>query len=256
MKRPIRLPVLFLASVAVLATAGSGHALAQGKRPAATPSAAAIEKIVRDYLKKNPEIVVEAIEAHKQKQLAQEEAAVKQALAARKDELNNDPYSAVGGNPNGDVTVVEFFDYQCGVCKRVHAVVAKMTERDPKIRRVYKEWPILGPGSVFASRAAIASRKQGDRKYIKFHNAMMESKKSLSAQTILDIAGSVGLDPAKLRKDMEAPEVTQTIQRNYALATALKLNGTPSFVIGSELLRGARDFDTMMQMVRDARKKS
>jgi protein-disulfide isomerase len=250
------LPVLFLAAFVTLTMAKAAPATAQEKTPATAPSAAAIEKIIRDYLKKNPEIVVEAIEAHKQKQIALEEAAVKQALASRRDELNNDPHSVVGGNPNGDVTLVEFFDYRCGVCKRVHTVVAKMTERDKKIRRVYKEWPILGPGSIFAARAAIASRKQGDKKYLAFHDAMMESRQPLSGKIIMEIATRVGLDPKKLRKDMDAEEVTQTIQRNYSLAEALKLNGTPSFVIGDQLLRGARDIDTMLQMVRDARKKS
>lgn len=254
MKRLTRLPVLFFTAAAALAT--TGNVLAQDKKTAAAPSPAAIEKIVRDYLKKNPEIVVEAIEAYRKKQQAQEEAAALRVLSERKEELNNDPYSAVGGNPNGDVTLVEFFDYRCGVCKRVHSVVAKMTERDKKLRRVYKEWPILGPDSVFASRAAIASRKQGNKKYIAFHNAMMEVRKSLSAKTVMEIAGQVGLDQAKLQKDMTAPEVNQVIQRNYDLASALKLNGTPSFVIGGQLLRGARDFDTMMRMVRNARKKS
>lgn len=249
-------PTLAISAAMALMIAGTGPAFAQAKKPAKDPSAASIEKIIREYLKKNPEIVVEAIEAYREKQRAAEEAAVRQTLAARKDELNNDPNSVVGGNPNGDVTIVEFFDYRCGVCKRVHSVVAQMMERDPQIRRVYKEWPILGPDSVFASRAAIASRKQGDNRYLAFHDAMMESRRALTNKTVLDIAGRVGLDKAKLQKDMASPEVEEIIQRNYALAASLKLNGTPSFVIGDQLLRGARDMDTMLQMVRNARKKS
>lgn len=256
MKCLARLPAAVFASLIALTAVASSPALAQDKKAAATPSPAAIEKIVRDYLKKNPEIVVEAIEAYRKKRRQQEEATVRNTLSARSAELNHDPHSAVGGNPKGDVTVVEFFDYRCGVCKRAHVVVAKMMERDTNIRRVYKEWPILGADSLFASRAAIASRKQGDKKYLAFHDAMMESRKPLTNKTVIDIAGRIGLDQDKLKIDMRSSDVEQTIQRNYALASALKLNGTPSFVIGGQLLRGARDLDTMLQMVRDARKKS
>ena len=254
MKSFRRLPPLF-AAVAVALTI-NGHGLAQSKKTTAEPSTAAIEKVIRDYLKKHPEIVFEAMEAYRAKQQAEEEAAALRAVSERKKELNNDPDSVVGGNPKGDVTVVEFFDYRCGVCKRVHPIVNEMTERDKNIRRVYKEWPILGPASVFASRAAIASRKQGTQKYIAFHNAMMEANKALTAETILALANKAGLDLARLRNDMSSPEVEQIIRRNYRLAEALKLTGTPSFVIGDQLLRGARDLDTMMEMVRDARKKS
>lgn len=256
MKRLASLPVICFTSFVALTAASNNAVLAQDKNSATAPSPAAIEKIVRDYLKKNPEIVVEAIEAYRQKKREREEAAVINILSARSAELNNDPLSVVGGNLKGDVTVVEFFDYRCGVCKRVHGVVAKMMERDTNIRRVYKEWPILGPDSIFASRAAIASRKQGDKKYIAFHDAMMESRKPLTNKTVMDLAGRVGLNQDKLKKDMTATTVDQTIQKNYALASALKLNGTPSFVIGNQLLRGARDLDTMLQMVKAARKKS
>lgn len=254
MKCLARFPVLILTAAAAIAT--TSHVLAQDKNATTASSPAAIEKIVRDYLKKHPEIVVEAIESYRQQQRAREEAAALKVVSDRKAELTKDPYSVVGGNPNGDVTVVEFFDYRCGVCKRVHAVVAKLERRDKNVRRVYKEWPILGPESVFASRAAIASRKQGDKKYIAFHNAMMEARKALSTKAVFEIAGRVGLDRQRLQKDMKSSEVDQIIKRNYGLASALKLTGTPSFVIGDQLLRGARDFDTMLQMVRDARKKS
>ena len=150
---------------------------------------------------------------------------------------------------------MNFFDYRCGVCKRVHPIVDQLVKRDGKIRRVYKEWPILGAQSVFASRAAIASRKQGDDKYLDFHNRMMAARQSLTSDIVIKLAAKAGLDSARLKRDMQAPEVDKIIQRNYELAQSLKLNGTPSFLIGDTLLKGARDADTMLNLVREARKK-
>ena len=254
MKRySIRAASLMFTAMLIVGAIG-GHAFAQEKS-ATSSEAESIQKIVRDYLLKYPEIVIEAIEAYKRKQTDKELAAIRRTIAARKDELYYDRDSAIGGNLKGDVTLVEFFDYRCGVCKRIHPVVAELLKRDGKIRRVFKEWPILGRQSVFASRAAIASRRQGDVKYLAFHNAMMENKRTLSRTTVLGIASSVGLDPKRLERDMAAPEVGRIIQRNNALASALKLNGTPSFVIGDTLLRGGRDLDTLLAIVKRARKK-
>lgn len=220
------------------------------------PDPKAVEKIIREYLLKNPKIIVDAIEAHQRNVAAQEELALRQTIIARRDEIRHDPDSVVGGNIKGDVTVVEFFDYRCGVCKRVHPIVDQLVKQDGKIRRVYKEWPILGPQSVFASRAAIASRKQGDDKYLDFHNRMMEARQALTSDAVLRIAKVAGLDPARLERDMRDPEISKIIQRNYGLAQSLRLNGTPSFLIGDTLLRGARDVDTMLNLVKQARKKS
>jgi protein-disulfide isomerase len=215
----------------------------------------AVEKIVRDYLLKHPEIVVEAIETYKRKQAEMEEATVRQTIATRKNELFDDPHAAVGGNPRGDVTLVEFFDYRCGVCKRVHPIVAEVMKRDGGVRRVYKEWPILGPESLFASKAAIASRRQGEEKYLSFHDAMMEHRGALNRDAVLRIATAVGLDTKRLVADLAAPEVERVIQRNFSLAEALRLNGTPSFVIGETVLRGGRGVETLLSIVREARKK-
>lgn len=243
----------FVAALLLLSALFPGQAAAQS--PESGLPADAVEKIVRDYLLKNPEIVIEAIEAYKRKQTEAEDAAVRQALAARGRELFDDPDSAVGGNPQGDVTLVEFFDYRCGVCKRVHPIITELMARDGGIRRVYKEWPILGPESVFASRAALAARRQGEEKYRAFHDAMMEARGALKQDTVLRIAAAVGLDSKRLLADLTAPEIERALQRNFSLAEALRLNGTPSFVIGDTVLRGARDIDTLLSIVRDARKK-
>lgn len=211
----------------------------------------AFEGIVREYILENPEIITEAIERLRQKQRLAEAQADKAILASSKEEIFNDPDAPVGGNPKGDVTVVEFFDYRCGVCKRIHPIVDELIKTDPNIRRVYKEWPILGPNSILAARAAIASRKQG--KYLAFHKVMMEANSSFELDAILAMAKSVGLDPARLQKDMEGEEVDAIIRKNYALADKLKLNGTPSFVIGDTLLRGGRDLQSLRAIVAEAR---
>lgn len=219
----------------------------------ATTDKAAVEKIVRDYILANPEIITEALQLLQAKKKLAEAAADRQMLAANRAQLVSDPTSPVGGNAKGDVTVVEFFDYRCGVCKRVHPIVDQLVKTDPNIRRVYKEWPILGPNSVLAARAAIASRKQG--KYLAFHKVMMEANSGFSEDAIMAMAESVGIDAARLRRDMRSPETDAVIRKNYALAERLKLNGTPSFVIGDTLLRGGRDLESLRALVAEARAK-
>ena len=214
----------------------------------------AVEKIVRDYLIRNPEIIVEALDAYRKKQEQAETDATRRTLAERRAELRRDSGSPVGGNPGGDVSLIEFFDYRCGVCKRVHPIVAELMRTDNKIRRVYKEWPILGPESVFAARAALASRRQG--KYFVFHNALMEASKSLTPSLVITTAAMVGLNVKRLRSDMKNPEIDAILKRNFALADALKLRGTPSFVIGDELLRGGRDLQTLRRIIDRQRKAS
>ena len=251
-------PFSFLSAAIRAGTAclAGGPVLAADGNNVSKPDTKAVEKIIRDYLLKNPKMIVDAIEAHRRNLAAQEEQAVRNTIRARSKDLRHDPDSVVGGNLSGDVTVVEFFDYRCGVCKRVHPIVKQLIKRDGKIRLVYKEWPILGPQSVFASRAAIASRKQGDDKYLDFHNRMMTARQNLTTDAVLKLATSSGLDSKQLKRDMRAPEIDKIIQRNYDLAQSLKLNGTPSFLIGDTLLRGARDADTMLNLVRAARNKS
>lgn len=212
----------------------------------------AVEEIVRDYLMRHPEVIVEALQEYKRQSEERERLAAEKVISDRAAEIFRDPSSPVGGNAAGDVVLVEFFDYRCGVCKSVHPAVAELMKSDPGIRRVYKEWPILGPQSVFAAQAALASRAQG--KYLVFHDALMEAKGNLTQEAVMGIARQVGLDTHRLQRDMDAPEITDAIRRNFALAEALRLNGTPSFLIGNTLLRGARDLDTMRALVARARK--
>ena len=213
----------------------------------------AIEGIIQKYILENPKIILQSIremEARQQRVKAQQ---VQQTLADRSKDLIADPNSYVGGNPDGDITLVEFFDYQCGYCKRVHPTVSKLLKEDGNIRFVYKEFPILGPASVYAARAAIASRAQN--KYFEFHNALMEFKGPLSKERILKTASMIGLDAIKLAKDVELNETgsDRVMELNYGLAKDLDINGTPAFVVGGTVIRGAADLASLKDAIASGR---
>ena len=205
-----------------------------------------IEEVVKSYLLKNPEIIRDASAALAAREEAEKAAAVAKALAGSRDALERDPGSPVGGNPRGDVTVVEFFDYNCGYCKRVAPAVKALIEADANVRVVYKEFPILGPSSLLATKAALAAHRQG--KYVVFHEALFELPE-ISEATLRDLSGRLGLDHARLVKDMEGPEIAAQITRDTELARSLDINGTPGFVIGNRLVPGAIDTQTMQQIV-------
>jgi protein-disulfide isomerase len=213
----------------------------------------AVEQIVRDYLIRNPEVVGNALRALEQQREVAERQRRAEALRTYQKELTRDPAAPVAGNPDGDVTVVEFFDYRCGFCKSALPTVQQLLREDPKVRVVYKELPILGPDSLLASRAALAARTQG--KYAALHDALMAAREPLTRPAILDIARRAGLDAARLDKDMEAPEILAQIQRNHALAEKIGISGTPAFVIGTELAPGALDLPTLKRLVDQARRK-
>ena len=214
-------------------------------------SADELDQHIRDYILKHPEVLVQSIQ---QWQAQQQQAQIQQAKAAikdRHDELFNDPSAPIGGNPNGDVTVVEFMDYNCAYCRRVFPAVKQLVESDSKVRLLFKEFPILGSGSEFAARAALASRKQG--RYVEFHNAMMQAKKSLEERQVLAIAERVNLDVEQLRQDMKDPEIQAIIDRNFELAQALSISGTPGFVIGDEIVRGATSLANLQGLIEQVR---
>lgn len=157
------------------------------------------------------------------------------------------------GSASGDVTVVEFFDYQCSYCKQAAPTVNKLLEEDSKVRVVYKEFPILGPASETAARAALAAQMQG--KYEALHNALMAMNGPLTLPAVLQAAARVGLNPTKLRADMELPEVRAAIEKNLTLAAALRISGTPAFVVGTEVVPGAIELDALKALVSKARNK-
>lgn len=226
--------------------------LAAGPAPA-TGDKAALGNSIRDYLLANPEVLVEAMQELERKQDSQRDTVAHKAIQENRAALTSDPDSPVVGNPNGDVTIVEFSDYQCPYCKRAHTTVKSVLAADNKVKLVFKDLPILGEPSRIAALAALAARAQD--KHVAMHDALMESGGKLDRDRIMQIAASVGLDVARLQKDMEDPKLKEIIERNMALASALGVRGTPAFVIGNQFVPGAVDADTLKRLISDARTK-
>ncbi|HZA66047.1 MAG TPA: DsbA family protein [Geminicoccaceae bacterium] len=209
-----------------------------------------VEKIVRDYLLREPEIIYQALQELQRRQAEAEAARQRAAVAAHQSELLEAPDNPVGGNPDGDVSLVEFFDYRCAYCRRVVSSMRTLLEEDRGLRVVFKELPVLGEDSVRAARAALASQSQGG--YVPFHFALMAAD-DLSMKGIRRAAAAVGLDPDRLEADMSSPDVTAAIEANYQLANRLGIEGTPAFVIGDQLIPGAVDKARLEQLIREAR---
>lgn len=210
------------------------------------------ERRIRDYLLKNPEVIVESMQRLQARQRRAQQQGAQSVLKSRSEEIFRDPASPVGGNPAGDVTLVEFFDYNCPYCRQVGKVMTAAESADPRLRIVYKEFPILGPNSLFAAKAALAAHKQ-DR-YVDFHKVLMAAQGVANEQSVLKLAKEIGLDVKRLQSDIKDPAIQSAIDRNLALAQALHINGTPGFVIGERILRGATDLKTLQGLIRRARK--
>ncbi|MCA0871414.1 DsbA family protein [Seohaeicola saemankumensis] len=197
---------------------------------------ARVKELVLEAIRENPGIVMEAVALLEAQKATAQDAARVTALETERDRIERDPNAPVLGNPEGDVTVVEFFDYNCPYCRRAMDEVKGLLAADQNVRLVYREWPILGDGSVFAAKAALAAREQG--KYEEFHWALMGMQGRAEESSVMRIAEMVGLDTDKLRRDMKAPEVAEHIETSMQLSQALGFNGTPSFVIGDQLVPG------------------
>lgn len=241
--------LLLWLSLFVVGAAGTANAdEASGQR-----SVEEIEKIVREYLLNNPEVLFEAAERHREKQRRLRKERDRAILRKHRKMILADPHSFVGGNPDGDVTVVEFFDYRCGYCKRFAPVLEKIKRQDPKLRVVYKEFPILGPDSFKGAQAALAARNQG--RYVEFHEALMRVRGALDNEAIMAAARSVGLDTDRLGKDMQSPTILDILGNNRKLAAALGIDGTPALIVGDEIVRGAIPFERLAEMIAMARAK-
>ena len=227
---------------------------AEAKKPLTAAQEEAIKALVKKYLIAHPEVIVEAMERLRAEREKRQKEQAKAALVAKRKEIFEDAASPIGGNEAGDVTIVEFFDYQCGYCKSVVDRLMKTVKKDGKIKMVFKEFPILGPHSVFAARAALAAKKQG--KYFEFHNAMMRFKGAVNQESVFAIAKSVGIDTKQLAKDMRDPAIAKALRANFALARSLRINGTPAFIIGDELVPGAVNQQMLESYIEQARKKS
>jgi len=257
----------FLLGAVLIAAAGLAAAQDKSAAPrtqsAAPPKASspamstldrkAIEDVVREFILNNPEIIVEAVHSLQEREKQESHQRLKATLVAKRSELLNDPATPVGGNPKGDVTIVEFFDYRCGYCKRVMPALQEVLKTDNNVRFVFKEFPILGPESVVASKAALAASMIDKGKYEAFHWALMKTTGALPESRVMKIAADAGFDVKALKKAMDDPKIETLIRRNYALAEALEINGTPAFIIGDHVIRGATDLAAFRQVIAKAR---
>ncbi len=213
----------------------------------------AIEKIVHDYLVKHPEVIEEAIEELQKRQQASEAAKHKEAVKAQAKQLYSAPDHVVLGNPNGNVTFVEFFDYNCGYCKHAMSDMLTLLKSDPNLKVLLKEYPVLGQGSVEAAKVAVAVRMQAPKRYLEFHTKLLGGRGRADEARALAVAKTMGLDMTRLRKDMQSDAVKNMLNTDYALGRALGLNGTPSYVIGDNVVVGAVGLDALKQKIANAR---
>jgi len=215
-----------------------------------------IEGIIKDYLVKHPEVMQEvmtAVEKHQQEADAEKQRAT---IRDNNATLFNSPHQVVLGNPKGNVTMVEFFDYNCAFCKRAMTDMMTLLKADPDLKFVLKEFPVLGEGSVEAAHVAVAARMQdaSGEKYIEFHQKLLGGRGEANQARALAVAKEVGFDMARLQKDMASDEAKQTIDENLKLADALGVSGTPSYVVGTQLVVGAVGLDALKDKINDARK--
>ena len=242
----------------VLLSAVGASALAQDAPPRADglsePQRREVETLVGDYIRNNPEVILEAIRGLQAREQADQQQRQQEALTQRRAEIDRDPGSPVAGNPRGNVTLVEFFDYRCGYCKTVFPAVQRLLKDDTEVRYVLKELPILSPESRIASRLALAVWKTEPTRYFELHGKLMEARGELTERRILDIARDAGVNVERARREMGDAGIERALAQNMELAQALGITGTPGFVIGNRLVPGAIDLATLKQLVAEARR--
>jgi protein-disulfide isomerase len=244
--RPLLIALaLVLASAALPARAQSFSDTQRGE----------IERIIKDYLIAHPEVLQEVINELEKRQSDAEAAKHREGVKQYSQALFYSPRQVTIGNRQGDVTLVEFFDYNCGYCKRALSDMLNLMKEDPKLRIVLKEFPVLGPGSVEAAQVAVAVRMQDStgKKYLEFHQKLLGGRGPADRTHALAVAKEVGLDMARIEKDMTGEEPKATLEENMRIAEALGLNGTPSYIIGSEVVVGAVGLTALKEKVGVAR---
>jgi protein-disulfide isomerase len=212
-----------------------------------------IETIIREYMLKNPQLLQEVFNELEKRQAQAENDKHESALKENKDAIFNSPHQVVLGNPKGDVTLVEFFDYNCAYCKHALGDMLTLLKSDPKLRVVLKEFPVLSEGSKEAALIATAVEMQDPSKYLAFHTELLGGRGEANRDRALAVAKDVGLDVAKIKKDMASPEAVARVNESYKLATALGLNGTPSYVVGDKVIVGAVGLDGLRSGINTAR---
>ena len=209
------------------------------------------EQRIQTYLLDHPEVIIESLNRMEERQRASAEMEVQALIKSHADVLFRDVDSPVGGNPNGNITLVEFFDYNCPYCRQMVPVMTQAESADSRLRVVYKEFPILGPNSKFAAKAALAAHKQG--KYLAFHKALFQVRGTVDPNKVMEVAATVGLDVDRLKADIGDPAIATLIEKNLALAQSLRIDGTPGFVAGRQILRGAIDLKALQAFIQEAR---
>jgi len=229
-------------------------ALAAGDGPFSALQKNEIRNTVREYLQENPQVVLEAIEKIRSQQQRSEGRQRQNAVTARADQLFNSRSDPSVGDPKASVTIVEFFDYQCPYCRRMSQQLAKLNQEDPDLRIVYKEYPVFGPASTLAASAAMGALRQG--KYEEFHLALMGARGAPTERSIFRLAARIGLDTERLRADMNSATPRRIFERNRQLAAELGIRGTPAFVIGDQVIRGAIEISRLRELIAEQRKKN
>lgn len=244
----LSLAMFFACAVTVASTLALDTRSASAEK-AATPDRAALEAVVLEVIKDNPQAILESVNQFLQKQQQERQNVSLEEHASRLFKSN----SPVGGNPEGDVTMVEFFDYRCGYCKRAFESVDRLIKEDKNLRVVFKEFPILGPESETASRWALAADMQG--KYMEFHDALMQHRGAYDEKSLTAIAEKLGLNAGRMRQDAQSADVSNAIQMNRALANDLGITGTPGFIIEDQLISGAIPYESMVETISQKRAK-
>ena len=249
----MRLLLRSTAAALCLAVVAAAPARAQGFSDAQRGE---IERIVKEYLVAHPEVLQEAMSELEKRQSAAELEKQIAGVRQHKEVLFNSSHHVTLGNPKGDVTMVEFFDYNCGFCKRALGDMLALIKNDPNLKVVLKEYPVLGPGSLEAAQVAVAARMQDKtgKKYLDFHQRLLGGHGPADKARALAAAKDAGFDMARLEKDLASDEVRETLRENMKVADAIGLNGTPSYIIGSDVVVGAQGFDVLKEKVDAARR--
>lgn len=248
-KRPARLAGSLLLA-AMIATPFAGTAQGQS---AAEPDREAVEQIVRDYLLSNPEILIEMQGVLETRQEERRRELQARTLSEKHDAIYNSANNAVFGDPDAPVTVVEFFDYNCGYCRRAMEDMLQIVEENPDVKFVLKEWPVLGPDSLQAHRVSVAMIHHFPDLYEEFHRELLGAEGRKNGEAALQLAEMLGADRAVLEAEADKEYITDAIREAYDLADGLGISGTPAYIIGDEVVGGARGYGYLMPRIANLR---
>jgi protein-disulfide isomerase len=249
-------PIRFLLTATILSSLTS-HAMAQEANDVANPNAPVTRSEFQDMVRKaimdEPEMIMKAVYKLRDQQEEESKRATAESFAKHKTELQNDKVSPQIGSSNPDVTVIMFFDYHCGFCKKLLPTITQLVNEDKKVRVIFREYPILSEDSVQASRAALAVNRIAPDKYFAYHSALMQSKAQFNEEALLSMASKVGVDANALKKEMEKPVITDLLSQNRNIGEELGVRGTPALFVGEKMLPGAVAYDTLKRIVNEVR---